>query len=215
MSHTLSPRRGDRRRSLLRGGGRSTPARHRRDTLTPVVSTRTARRCALIAVHVVAKPSFSTTNVDTRPPLLPMTPVPRSLLTTRPPTRATLWRFKTTLTSRFAKTRSLWVCGVAGVDCRLLRTHGGAYGRADRRAYPGAHFGSPTREIAPRRHRRASAPSTRSTRKAGYRTRTPCAAPELPPCQTGLLAHAEAQMVQAVADPTTATKGHARALLLR
>ena len=38
--------------------------------------------------------------------------------------------------------------------------------------------------------------------------------PELPPRQTRLLAHAEAQMVQAVADPTTATKRHARALLL-
>ena len=99
-------------------------------------------KCALIAVHVVAKPSFSTTNVDTRPPLLPMRPVFKSLLMTRPPTRATLWRLRTTETSRFAKTRSLCVCGVAGVDCRLLRTHGGAYGRADRRAYLGAHFGS-------------------------------------------------------------------------
>ena len=66
-------------------------------------------KCALIAVHVVAKPSFSTTKVETKPPLLPMTPVPRSRLTTRPPTRATLWRLRTTETSRFAKTRSLCV----------------------------------------------------------------------------------------------------------
>ena len=71
--------------------------------------TPAAYKCALIAVHVVAKPSFSTTKVETKPPLLPMTPVPRSRLTTRPPTRATLCRFKTTLTSRFAKTRSLCV----------------------------------------------------------------------------------------------------------
>ena len=75
---------------------------------------------ALIAVHVVAKPSFSTTKVETKPPLLPMTPVPRSRLTTRPPTRATLCRFKTTLTSRFAKTRSL--CRVSLRHRRDVRT---------------------------------------------------------------------------------------------
>ena len=38
--------------------------------------------------------------------------------------------------------------------------------------------------------------------------------PELAPRERRPLAHAEAQMVQAVADPTTATKRHARALLL-
>ena len=125
--------------------------------------TPATHKCALIAVHVVAKPSFSTTKVDTRPPLLPMTPVPRSRLTTRPPTRATLCRFKTTLTSRFAKTRSL---------CRVSL-----------------------------RHRRD--------------VRTLENAPELAPRQTRLLPHRKSQMVQAVADPTTATKRHARALLLR
>ena len=156
MSHTLSPRPAFSR--AWRWGGAPSPRRVR-DQGTPAT-----HKCALIAVHVVAKPSFSTTKVDTRPPLLPMTPVPRSLLTTRPPTRATLWRLRTTETSRFAKTRSL-------------------------RGYA-------------LRHRRDV-------------SRTPRNAPELAPRERRLLAHAEPQMVQAVADPTTAAQRHARALLLR